>query len=356
MRSTWGTYAEALRVRAGLSRTEFANRIGESIARVCNLEYQRTNINEEVLRKYIDVLAVNPEEASKLRESAEFSNLRRGMQAKNVPEDQTVTMMVKFLPLLSPSGKRKVEAALAEIRRVIAEEKGEEVAYLRFNIPLKKKAPKTKRKTPSERPQLFLNRFIELCFIAQEIRTRHVSDRYRLNIDQFIQREELDDGSLCFDVVEALPSYAEGAFALIIGTGEGHRVLLEEKRFFGRLRNHPLIRHAIMHEFAHHVLHGDLLQTKSECFLPAQEISMVTEESLERVAPDGYSFERVIDTLIEEEAECLATLILVPWNEFAKGKEASELWRTYGADPGSVVRYLRYFKQPAVQDRLRTLK
>lgn len=352
MRSTFGSLAQALRNRIGISQTEFATKIGESIARVSNLEYQRTHIGAEVLQKYVDALTVNESEAQKLREAAEFSNTKRGLQAKNVPHADIATLLVEVLPNLSEKGKMRVAAALDEIRKIVEEEKGKHVATLRFSrgtfVASRKSTPtKVKR-----RPGLELDRFVELCLLAWEIRKRFASDRERINIERFMAQAEAEDGSVCFDIVDQMPSYARGAYAVILGQPDGHRITIEERRFRVGVRGNAFFRHEILHEYAHHVLHADLLETGSECYLPPSDYAFLDLEVNEDDPPPGFYFAPVIDTLVEEEAECFATLMLVPWTELASGKPFFRIAKDYGAVQKNVERFGAYFKQPAVIARI----
>ncbi|MBL9073524.1 helix-turn-helix transcriptional regulator [Tabrizicola sp.] len=352
MRSTFGSLAQALRHRIGLSQTEFANKIGEPIARVSNLEYQRTHIGDAVLMKYIDNLAANEAEAQKLREAAEFSNTKRGLQAKNVPHADVATLLVEVFPNLSEKGKKRVTAALDEIRKIVEEEKGKDVATLRlsrgtFSATNRKPSGKIKR-----RPGLDLDRFVELCLLAWEIRKRFASDRERINIEHFMAQTEAEDSSVCFDIVDQMPSFARAAYAVIVGQPDGHRIIVEERRFRVGVRGNAFFRHEILHEYAHHVLHADLLETGSECYLPPSDYAFLDLELSDADPPPGFFFAPVIDTLVEEEAECFATLLLVPWTELARGRPFYQIAKDYSAVRENVERYGAYFKQPAVIARM----
>ena len=58
-------------------------------------------------------------------------------------------------------------------------------------------------------------------------------------------------------------------------------------------------------------------------------------------------------TLEEVEAECFATMLLVPWTEFLKGTEPKYLAKDFGEQKDQVELYARYFKNPAVINKFR---
>lgn len=352
MRSTFGTLAQSLRQRINMTQTEFANRIGESVARVSNLEYQRTHIGSEVLGNYIRLLAANEDEAQKLRDAAEFSNTKRGLQAKNVPHADVTSLLVEYFPQLSANGKKRVLDALELIRKTVEEEKGKDVAALRYSRAVVQNKPKKRLQKGKSRPDLYLDRFVELCELAWEIRKNFVADRQKLNLERFMDQAEGEDPSLAFDIVERMPSFAADAYAVIVGQPEGHRIVLEERRFNMGIRGSRHFRHAILHEYAHHVLHGDLLETRSECYLEPSDYASFDVALENEEPPVGFHFEPQIDTLVEEEAECFATLMLVPWTVLVRGLPTYQVAKDFGAVKKNIERFGAYLKQPAVIARL----
>lgn len=353
MRSTWGSYAQSLRARIGLSQTEFADRIGESLARVSNLEYQRTNIGTDVLEKYIQVLASNDQEAKKLREQAEYSNKRRGFKAQNIPEDRTMALITQYLPGLSKVGRKKVDVALEQILKVIEEERGKEIASLTYSSTKYRQPRKLRQRKETAWSMLTPARFVELCLLAEEYRRRYFSNKQKVDIEVFCSGIEIEDATIGFDIVGAMPSFCEGAYACILGEPTGHRILIEQSRHLKVIKRGCVFgRHVMMHEFAHHVLHGNLLETSGQCFLQPQELAKLSDAEMFEAEASNNNITQIVDTLIEVEAECFATLILVPWTEFLIGKETYLLAEDFGEQRSEVVRYAAYFKVRSVFEPL----
>jgi transcriptional regulator with XRE-family HTH domain len=258
MRSSFGQLAQKLRAKRGLSQTEFASLIGEPLARVSNLEHQRTSINDDVVGKYISVLNCSGEECHELRQAASFSNTRMLAINKNLPHDRLHALLAEFGTSLS-------SRAVEKIRQVLVEELGPKVAALELSSTKSKsfrKLPDGKR--AHVRPYLSPKRFVEICMKAAELRAQFSDPSLRLDVEGFIQKVSLSDTRLDLDWLDRLPDYAEGAFACIVGYRGGNVILVETGRYNHVSRNNPFVRHVLCHELAHHVLHSEILETDEE--------------------------------------------------------------------------------------------
>ena len=109
-------------------------------------------------------------------------------------------------------------------------------------------------------------------------------------------------------------------------------------------------RHVICHEYAHHVLHERLLTSSAENYLPPQAWAKIKNDGANG---DTSTIRQIIDTPEEIDAECFATMLLVPWTEFVKGTEVKYLARDFGEQQDQVEKYARYFKNMAVINEFR---
>lgn len=351
MRSSFGRLAQDVRVRKGITQSAFAATIGESLSRVSQLEHQRTSINDAVIGKYIEALDLDGEEICKLRRFADFSNSRLSAKNKNLKHDSIHALLAQFGDKLSD---RTVDGIRKLIMNDLDPNLALEVATLEFSNThsASKRSVGRKPKKLPPRPTLTLERFVELCLLAEDHRGKFEDpDTRKMNLEHLLASESARDERFDFDIVEVLPPYAQGAFACIVGTADGHIILLEEEGYKMAVRGSGFRRHVICHEYAHHVLHAKLLASTAETYLPIQEWAKIREESEETTG----SICQIVDTQEELEAECFATMLLVPWKEFLKGTEPKYLARDFGEQQGEIGRYARYFKNPAVINRFREI-
>lgn len=344
MRSSFGRLAQEVRVSKGITQSAFATAIGESLSRVSQLEHQRTSINDAIIGKYITALDLDGEEICKLRRFAEFSNSRLSAKNKNLKHDS-------IHALLAQHGEKLSECTVEGIRKLIMQDLDPDLALevatleLSSNRSVSKQGADraSKKKTPA--PSLTLDRFVELSLLAEEHRARFTDPNVRMmNVEHLLAFASDSDERFDFDVVEALPSFAQGAFACIVGTVNGHIVLLEQDGYEMAVRGSHFRRHVIGHEYAHHVLHAKLLTSTAEIYLPVQEWARIKDEGEEATG----TIRQVVDTPEEVDAECFATMLLVPWKEFLKGTEPRYLAKDFGEQQCEIERYARYFKNPAV--------
>ncbi|WP_372573840.1 helix-turn-helix domain-containing protein [Ruegeria jejuensis] len=342
MRSSFGRYAQKLRADRGMSQKEFAEAAGIALSRVSNLEYQRTAISDDVIGGYIKTLSLNGEEAHQLRTRANFSDSVRKKTANNEAQPTLQAMIELYGDKISPSG-------LAKIQRVIEDELQEDLAALRFSSNQTPVA-RTRSAKRAKRPGLLAGRFADLCLRAAQVRIRFAGNTEALKLGRVLEALAASDERFDYRVELALPSVAEGAFACILGDRNGHTLLLEEERYLAAERGQQFARHVICHELAHHFLHGKLLASKSELCFPPQQLAMNSISML----GTSQQIEQVVDSVVEAEAECFATLFLVPWEAFMKGTHAKYLASDFGEQQGEVERYFGYFSQDSVIDALRS--
>jgi transcriptional regulator with XRE-family HTH domain len=351
MRSSFGRLAQDVRVQKGMTQSAFAEAIGQSLSRVSQLEHQRTNINDVIIGKYIEVLDLDGEEICKLRQFAEFSNSRLSAKNQNLKHDS-------IHALLAQHGEKLTERTVEGIRKLIMQDLDPQlalqVATLEFSSThsISKLDAGGKPKRTHSRALLTLGRFVELCLLAEEHRTKFTDpDTRKMNLELLLASESAQNDRFDFDVVNTLPSYANGAWACIVGTADGHTILLEEEGYAMAVRGSGFRRHVICHEFAHHVLHAKLLTSTAETYLPLQEWAKIRDDCEE---PIGTVYQ-VVETPEEADAECFATMLLVPWTEFLKGTEPKYLAKDFGEQQKEIERYSPYFKNAAVINRFREI-
>jgi transcriptional regulator with XRE-family HTH domain len=351
MRSSFGRLAQDVRVQKGMTQSAFAEAIGQSLSRVSQLEHQRTNINDVIIGKYIEVLDLGGEEICKLRQFAEFSNSRLSAKNQNLKHDS-------IHALLAQHGEKLTERTVEGIRKLIMQDLDPQLALQVATLEsanthsVSKLDAGGRPKRTHSRALLTLERFVELCLLAEEHRARFTdSDTRKMNLELLLASEAAQNAKFDFDVVNTLPSYAQGAWACIVGTAGGHTILLEEDGYKIAVRGSGFRRHVICHEFAHHVLHQKLLSSKAETYLPIQEWAKIKDEAEEYTG----AICQVVDSPEEADAECFATMLMVPWTEFMKGTEPRYLAKDFGEQQGEVERYSRYFKNPAVINRFREI-
>jgi transcriptional regulator with XRE-family HTH domain len=342
MRSGFGRYAVELRSLRGITQTEFAAKVGMSLSRISNIEYQRASVSDDVIGAYIAALNCNGSEALELRKRASFSNrVKRGAEdgAQHPP----------LSALLDQFGDRISPTALAEIQKVLERETGEKISVLAFssNQRVKKRTASKRKQT---RPTLLPKRFVEICLLAFEVRSYICNEMSKVDIGRALEVISTRSDNFDYRVTERLPSFAEGAFALIVGEADGHTVVVEEKRFVSALNGVHFTRHAIGHEIGHHYLHSDLLASDSFAILAVQELA---KNSCDMIGSD-QQIQQVVDSIVEVEAELFATMLLVPWTAFIKGTSVSYLASDYGEQIDEVKRYALFFKNGAVIDAFKS--
>lgn len=341
MRSAFGKYCEELRVQRKMTQSEFSRRSGYSLSRISNIEYQRSNISDDVIGVYISVLDCSGEECCNLRKLAEFSNGLRRHNSRSERVAPLQTMLEQFRERISPD-------AVKQIQKILERETGEQLEKLCFSSNQGTQGQTKKRR--ARRPDLSPERFVEIALRALEVRRCVCNDFKKVEIDWALQVLSTREDNLDFKIDECLPTYLDGAFACIVGHADGHTILVEQSRFLQAINGVLFSRHAVGHELAHHFLHAHLLQGEKEVVFEPQELA---KNSAKEIGTDRQ-IEQVVDNIVEAEAECFATLFLVPWEAFLKGTHDKYLASDYGEQQREVERYSRYFRNPAVLDAFRS--
>lgn len=336
MRPAFGRYSEKLRVERKMTQTEFSKKTGMSLSRINNIENQRSNIGEDVVRCYLRVLQCTGDEALEIRKLAVFSN---GLRKRSGPETTHPPLQV----MLEQFGDRISPQSVAKIQQILETETGELVETLQFSSN-QTSSKNSKIRTRRSRPSLTAKRLVEIALLAHSIRQTICKNTEKLDVGFLLQVLSVNDDNFDFTIVDRLPSYLEGAFACIVGDAEGHTILIEEKRFVSASKGVFFARHVICHEISHHFLHGEHLKSKNVAFFAPQELS----KNASSMIGSPRQIEQVVDTLMEVEAECFATFLLVPWEAFLKGTACSYLASDFGEQPKEVERYARYFQNRAV--------
>ena len=376
MRSSFGQLAAQRRAEIGISLQEFADRIGVSHARISQLEHSKANISDEVISGYLSALEVSGDSTweLKFKDEASFSNTRYMLKRNSVGDDKLVALLANYARLLSDSAKKEIESI---IRR---EAEGKDISEMldlvssvgpRERVPLvirgKERASKSSRKQSRSRtttPEITPDRFAQLVVSSEQIRARHVAVDAPLRADRFLEKEMLLDDRLDVEIVRSMPKFAEGAYAVIVGHTQGSTIFVEQGYYkaCALLRNY-FANHVLLHEYAHHFLHSDLLETKSESYLTPHRLSLeleaggFSETSLydrEFIGSDANRY--IIPDSTELEAELFATLLAVPWMKvFAYGKEGYDvrtlsrlLARDHRSISALVAKISRYLAIPAV--------
>lgn len=351
MRSSWGQYVHALRRREKMSQTDFAKVIGESVSRISNLEYQRTNIGADVVKRYQDVLARTDAERTKIQTLAEFSNANRRFSGKNPSHGRLQALLEEFGDRISSeSADRIMKIIDGDIGREVKKKTGFEPKALTLatNQMGKRKKVNTPRSRKKDGPaSVTPQSFFAIAMEAEEHRRRYCMNSQRLDIVEFLESTELEGAGFCLDVVQEMPRFLRGAFACIVGGPKGNAIIVAERFFNWAVKGKGYSRHVLAHEYGHHVLHSHLLETNETAYLPPQELSFLDQDAHET----SGTVREVIDTVIEAEAECFATLLLVPWTELLSGKEAYYLARDFGEDQQKIQKYLDFLKLKYVRVR-----
>lgn len=337
MRGGFGRLAVELRLARKMSPKEFADLSGLSLSRISDLEHQRATVTDKVVSLYVQVLNCNGVEASELRKRANAESTSRKMPAVS-PETRPIqTLLAEYGDRISPK-------AVAKIQSIIERETGEQVSalFLSSNQNVKQKRAKA-------RPKLPFKRFIEIVLAAELHRSKVAQDTERVDIGFALECLVRQEDKLDYDIRTSLPSTFDGAFAAIAGHSKGHTIVLEEERFNSALSGVHFARHVIAHELAHHFLHGNSLSSSKELYFLPQELA----KNSSRTIGEKRTIMQVVDTLEEAEAECFATLFLVPFGAFYKGTSPKHLAADFGEQQSEVERYMSFFKQPAVKTALK---
>ena len=340
MRSAFGRMVVELRVKRSMKQKEFSERMGIALAHISNLEHQRANINENILNCYADVLQCSIEEKEKMRKMALFSN---DLRSEDNPESQSSVLRV----MLKQFEDKITPEALAEIQRIIEKDVGESIELLRLKWKL------TSTKTPHKnkfREELDVSTFVKIALMAEKVRQVILPNTQYLDIGLALETLVSKDKYFDYDIQNILPSKLKGAFACILGHIHGHTILLEERRFKSALNGVHFARHVIAHEIGHHFLHvSKLKSTGTIIALSPQNLAKNTAH----IIKTNKRIQNNINSTEEVEAECFATLFLVPFTEFLKGTEPHYLAQDYGEQKDEVKRYARYLKLEYVRDIFR---
>jgi len=338
MRSKFGRYAQQLRAKRGLSLKDFSEKTGISMPRICNLEAERTAINEDVLRAYLKALSTSGQEAHDLRQLAQYSDKHRKFSDAGSPVSPTQALLEVLGDKLSPE-------AVAKINDIIARECSGKAKALFYARDVKKVGDKPSHK----RPSLSTSRFVDIAILAAHVRRDYVDETHKIDFGLLLERLCADDSGFDYTIVEVMPAFAAGAFACIFATGEDHTLLIEEERFCSMLRGVHFCRHVVAHEIGHHYLHADKLVGAAGSYFAPQELA---KNSANKIGSDE-KVERRIDTIQEVEAEVFATCFLIPWEAFLKGTTAEYLSRDYGEEREEVERISKLMALQSVRDEFK---
>lgn len=340
MRNSFGKFAQELRASRGITQTAFAGKIEQSLSRISSFEHGRLTVSPEVVGEYIRVLDLKGHDAHELRKRAEFANSRKIAQNKGFVHDDLHALLAKFGSKISPRG-------IARIKSILADELGPNALALEFssNKSVRVRKIGTKR---SARSKLDAEMFVRISLEAEAVRIKYSDINRPVNMDAYLQTYCAEHEMLDVDIVDELPPYADGAFACIVGAELGHVILVEENRFKGAGKGALFQRHVLAHELGHHILHAASIETSDNGYLPPQELSKLTVSEMLSEPDANLRIEQVVDTIEEVEAECFATMFLVPWRNFLKGTSTHYLYRDFGEQRLEVERYAKYFKNPRV--------
>jgi Zn-dependent peptidase ImmA (M78 family) len=338
MRTGFGRFAMELRSKRGVSLSRFSDLINLSAPRICNIEFGRAPASDDVVSCYIKALDLNGNEAHELRTRANFSN---GMQRSKEEDHENPPLRALFDVFASQLSPK----AAAEIQSIIERESGRTVKSLAFaSSQMKEKTAKAGR--PRTRPVPGPKRFVEICLLAEKVRSAIAAETSPVKIGLALELLASADERLDYRVVEDLPSFMSGAFACIFGERDGHVILIESDRFKSAEKGVYFVRHVIGHELGHHFLHPDLLESDGDIYLAPQALSQNKPEMI----GTERQIQQVVDTIEEAEAELFATMFLVPWSAYLKGTGLKYLASDYGEQIDEVKRYAPYFRNPAVVD------
>jgi transcriptional regulator with XRE-family HTH domain len=340
MRTAFGRYAMTLRATKGVSQTDFCRRIGSSLPRVSNIEHGRVAVSTDVVNSYITGLNCSGAEAHELMKLADFSNTHRNLSESGAQHPGLLALFKQFGDRISPH-------AAAEIQRILEHETGEKVSVLTLaSNQMSAKGSSARRfKKPFS---LLPKRFAQICFIASDVRRLVTDDLHRVKFEVALEKLGSSFDNFDYDVLENLPSFAQGAFACIVGERNGNVLMIEADRYASALNGVYFARHVLAHEIGHQVLHPHLLMSNGSIYLAPQALAKNTAET---ATSNGRIFE-VIDTLEEAEAEAFATLFLVPWESFLKGTGTKFLTDDYGEEQDTVKTFSFHFKNRAILEAL----
>lgn len=345
MRTAFGRFSEKLRVERNMTQTEFSDASGMSLSRISNVEHQRSNIGEDVVRCYLRVLQCNGKQACELRKLANFSNGLRKRSGRESTHPPLQVMLEQFGDRISPK-------TVATIQNLLEKESGELVETLRFSSNQSPQTiTSTRKKQRISRPSLLPSRLAEIAVIALDLRRTICKDNEKLDVGRALQILSVNNSHFDYKILKQLPIYLDGAFACIQGHKDGHTIIVEESRFQSALNGVHFFRHVICHEIGHHILHAEFLQSNNEMYFAPQELA---KNSPHMIGSDRQ-IEQVIDSVIEVEAECFAMFFLIPWDSFIKGTTAEYLASDFGEQKGEVKTFANYFKNVAVLNAFREI-
>jgi transcriptional regulator with XRE-family HTH domain len=338
MRTGFGRYALELRVERGIALSKFSEAVGLSPQRVCNIEFGRAPVSDDVVGNYIQALDLKGKEAHELRVKATFSNGLKRSSEEQHQHPPLRAFFELFSSQLSPQGA-------AEIQNILERESGLSIKSLAFAS--NKMAGRSARpRARGARPMPMPKRFAEICLLAEEKRNLVAEEMSPVRMGLAVERLAACDNRLDFQVVDQLPSVMGGAFACILGEKSGHTITIEARRFLSAERGVHFASHVVAHELAHHYLHPELLESDGEIYLPPQSLSRNTPDMI----GTECQIEQVVDNIVESEAEIFATMFLVPWTAYLKGTGLNYLAGDYGEQLTEVKRYAPHFKNRAVID------
>ncbi|MCB1342616.1 MAG: hypothetical protein KDK24_16415 [Pseudooceanicola sp.] len=339
MLSTFGEIATRLRGQLDLTDEEYAALIGATVDEVTELEEMRAPISREMVGRISRVLGLQPGSgpAQALADAAAESNRRRGEARRYLGDD-------RLMALLARHGGELSDTVKAQINRIIAEE-----------IAGKSRAPDSPAPAKRANPRLSPARLAELVLLSEEVRARFATPDERLSATTLLEMAAEQEGGLQVELLTQMPLFAPDACAVTAG-----RTLFVETGFWtdcaSGARN--VGNHILLHEYAHHILHGDQPGAREDGFLPPHALALQTMgDAREAVAVGSYDS---ADSL-ELEADFFAVLLAVPWAKLAEVAVEDykarylvrKLARDYGAFWPVMDRLVRYMRMDVARDRIR---
>ena len=347
MLSTFGKSAAQFRAQLGLTEQEFAALVGLSVGEVEDLEHMRAHCSSEIVGRYVRVLGLQPGAAPALAliAAAEDSNRRRVETRRYLGDD-------RLMALLARHGNELSDAVKAQINRIVAEEIAAKSRVIRHRDDRAESPPAPLR------PRLTPARLAELVLLSEEVRARHVRPEERLSATAFLEDEFERDPRLEIELVTEMPLFAPDSGAAIAQTVDGH-ILHVNAGFWtdcaAGCRN--VASHVLLHEYAHHILHGAYI-AQGEGFLPPHRLaSLEMGDAREAVTVGGYDSADTLDL----EADFFAVLLTVPWTRLAEVAVEDykarflvrKLARDYGAFWPVMDKLVRYMRMGVARDRIR---
>lgn len=370
MRSTWGKLAQKKRLERGLSQTEFAHLVGLSVQKVSHLEHQRVSISEAVIEKYVKVLAGDAQDTRELRELAQLSNKMRQAKGGGVAQDADSNLS-RIVAILSQFGHELPKSTIDHILGKLSEDLGTRIshnallgaearetqvagvlAHLDDEDLIVRHDQKPTRRKKAKRPDIQLNRFVELVLLSESFRDRMSLNDGKLDVGLLLDRMMLEYDDFDLDVVGRMPKPLNGKHSSTVFADSGTTVFLEMD-YYKNVQTGYFERHLCCHELSHYLLHKGKM-TKGAAVV----VDPIYSDNESEVKASGAVIEGAMkvnrtDTIEEIEADIMAALIMVPWQRYLSASSGKILADDYRAHPQWVRKVKGYLHQEAVLDELR---